>query len=121
MIYLIDDDESVRRGFELFLKSAGYNYKSMESGVDFLAQFKPDSGDLIILDLSLPGMNGCDILKKFEEACIHIPVIVVTSLDDPGSRELCRQYGVKAFLRKPVDGEALLDIINYNLLKKEST
>jgi FixJ family two-component response regulator len=121
MIYLIDDDDSVRCGFDLLLRSAGYIYISMESGKDFLSQFKPDSDDLIILDLSLPGMNGFDILKKFEDACIKIPVIVVTSFDDHGSRELCRQFGVKAFLRKPVDGEALLDIINYNLPQRKSS
>jgi FixJ family two-component response regulator len=114
MIYLIDDDKSVRRGFELFLKSAGMAYKSLESAEDFLKQFKPESGDLIVLDLSLPGMNGCDLLKKFDEQDIKIPVIVVTSFNEPVSRECCRKYGVKAFLRKPVDGEALMDLIKYH-------
>jgi FixJ family two-component response regulator len=115
MIYLIDDDKSVRRGFELLLKSAGMAYRSLESAEDFLSNFKPDSGDLIVLDISLPGMNGCDLLRKFDEADIHIPVIVVTSFDEKYSRESCRKYGVKAFLRKPVDGEALMDLIKYNI------
>jgi FixJ family two-component response regulator len=115
MIYLIDDDKSVRRGFELFLKSAGMAYKSLESGEDFLMQFKPGSGDLVVLDLSFPGMSGCALLKEFDETGIHIPVIVVTSFDEPASRDYCRKYGVKAFLRKPVDGEALIDLIKYNI------
>jgi FixJ family two-component response regulator len=115
MIYLIDDDKSVRRGFELFLKSAGMAYESIESAEDFLSRFNPGKGDLIILDISLPGMNGCDLLKRFNETAVHIPVVVVTSFDEPSSREACRKYGVKAFLRKPVDGEALIDIIKYNL------
>jgi YesN/AraC family two-component response regulator len=46
---------------------------------------------------------------------VHISVIVVTAFDDFPSRECCRQYGVKAYLRKPVDGEALKDMIKYNL------
>ena len=115
MIYLIDDDRSVIRGFEMFLKSAGYKYKSYEGADEFLSQFKPDSEDLLVLDLSLPGTNGCELLEKFALADIRLPVIIVTSLDDPASRETCRKYGVKAFLRKPVDGEALIDIIKYNL------
>jgi FixJ family two-component response regulator len=115
MIYLIDDDKSVRRGFELFLKSAGMDFRSIETAEDFLSQFKPGTGDLIVLDISLPGMNGCDLLKKFEESGIHIPVIVVTSFDELHSRESCRKYGVKAFLRKPVDGEALIDLIKYHV------
>jgi two-component system, LuxR family, response regulator FixJ len=115
MIYLIDDDLSVRRGFELFFKSADMEYKSLGTANDFLLQFSPVQGDLIILDLSLPDISGCDLLNKFEVAGISVPVIVVTSFDEPLSREACRKYGVKAFLRKPVDADALLDLIKYNI------
>lgn len=117
MIYLIDDDKSVRQEYGMFLKSAGFDYRSIESSVDFMPLFNPGQGDLIVLDLSLPGITGCDILKKFDAAGIRIPVIVVTSLDEPLRRESCRKYGVKAFLRKPVDVEALIDIVKYNLLQ----
>jgi CheY-like chemotaxis protein len=44
-----------------------------------------------------------------------MPVIVVTAFDEPHTREICTSYGVKAYLRKPVDGEALIDLIKYNL------
>jgi FixJ family two-component response regulator len=115
MIYLIDDDKSVRRGFGIFLKSAGYDYRSIESSDDFIPLFKPVPGDLIVLDLSIPGIGGCDLLEKLDESDIAIPVIVVTSVDEPQRRESCRKYGVKAYLRKPVDGEALIDIIKYTL------
>jgi two-component system, LuxR family, response regulator FixJ len=115
MIFLIDDDPSVRRGFEIFLKSAGYDYISFGSAEEFLLQFEPGKGDLVVLDLTLQGMNGTDLLEKFEENGIDIPVIIVTSSEDPGIRDRCRKYGVKAFLRKPVDGEALLDLIKYNI------
>jgi len=69
--------------------------------------------DTIVLDLNLPGIGGCDLLKKLDQDGIHFPVIVVTAFDDPQSRETCKQYGVKAYLRKPVDGEALIDMIKY--------
>ena len=115
MIYFIDDDESVRRGFGMFLKSAGLDHKSFESAEEFLSQWKPDSRDLLVLDMYLPGMNGCDLLKKFVTQSVHIPVIVITASEDQQNREYCREYGVKAYLRKPVDAEALLDIISYNM------
>jgi FixJ family two-component response regulator len=115
MIYLIDDDKSVRRGFEMFLKSAEMELLSFENAEDYLSAVKPQPKDILILDLHLPGMNGCDLLKKMNQDNIHIPVIVVTAFDDPASRECCRHYGVKAYLRKPVDGEALRDMIKYNL------
>jgi FixJ family two-component response regulator len=115
MIYLIDDDPSVRRGFEIFLKSSGDDYTSFETAEEFLAQYKPGFDDLLVLDLTLQGMTGYDLLKKLDQLDIKIPVIVVTSLEEPGTRESCRKYGVKAFLRKPIDGEALLDLIKYNI------
>jgi len=115
MIYLIDDDKSVRRGFEMFLKSAEMNVVSFANAEDFLSAVNPCETDVLILDLHLPGLNGCDLLKKMKQENIHIPVIVVTAFDDLPSRECCRQYGVKAYLRKPVDGEALKDMIMYNL------
>jgi FixJ family two-component response regulator len=120
MIYLIDDDKSVRRAFEIFLKSGGFDYKSFESADEFLTLSQPNTKNLLVLDLNLPGMSGIELLKKFKQEGTHIPVIVVTAFDDPESRELCRQYGVIAYLRKPVDGEALLDIIKYNLPSRKS-
>lgn len=114
MIYIIEDDKAIIRGFELFLKSAGMEFRSFESAVDFLTEYQPGLQDILILDLNLPGMMGCDLLEKFSEDGIHIPVIVVTAFDDAENRATCKQYDVKAYLRKPVDGEALIDIIKYH-------
>ena len=116
MIYIIEDDKSVISAFELFLESADMEFKSYCSAENFLSFFQPDANDMLILDLNLPGMNGCDLLKKFEHAGLKTPVIVVTAHDDPSSHESCRQYGVKAYLRKPVDGEALIKIIQKHLV-----
>jgi len=115
MIYLIDDDKSIRRGFEMFLKSAGLDLVSYDNAEDFLTTVKLQPKDMLILDLHLPGMNGCELLDKLKEQGIHLPVIVVTAFDEAESREACKKYGVKAFMRKPVDSEALLDIITYSM------
>ena len=112
MIYLIDDDKSVRRAFELFLRSAGLEFQSFESANKFISGFQPGAKDILILDLNLPGMSGYDLLKKFKQDGILIPVIVVTAFDEPQSRACCREYGVKEYLRKPVDGEDLVEIIH---------
>ncbi len=100
----------------MFLKSAGLDYQSFESAEKFLTQFKPESGDIVVLDMYLPGMSGCDLLKKFSQQNIKTPVIVITASDDQNNLAYCRSYGVKAYLRKPVDGETLLDIIKFNTL-----
>ncbi len=114
MVYLIDDDKSVRRGFELFLKSAGMGYKSFESADSFESVVEPDVNDTIILDLNLPGKSGCEFLQILREKKNDVQVVVVTAFDEPRTRKLCKDLGVKAYLRKPVDGEALIDIIKYN-------
>jgi FixJ family two-component response regulator len=111
MIYIIEDDKSVINAFELFLESAEMEFKSYESAEDFLSLVQPVTTDMLILDLNLPGMNGRELLKNFEHVGLKIPVIVVTAHDDLTNRESCGQYGVKAFLKKPVDGEALIEII----------
>jgi FixJ family two-component response regulator len=116
MISIIEDDLYVREAIETLLKSVGMKYQSFDSAEQFLSGFKPCLEDIIILDLNLPGMNGCDLLKEIKPDGIKIKMIVTTAFDDLVSRELCRQYGVKAFLRKPVDGEALIDLINFNMI-----
>jgi len=121
IIYIIDDDPNVRDGFTMLLNSAGYECTSFESAEEFLKNYKAGLKDLIILDMNLIGINGCTLLEKLEEMGLHLPVIVITAFDEPKYRECCREYGVLAFLRKPVDGEALLDIIKYNLEIQLST
>lgn len=115
MIYIIDDDLHVRRGFGILLKSAGYESKSFASAEEFLEQSKPGSGDLLILDYHMPGMNGCNLLEYFLEKKLHIPVIIITAFDDEISRACAKKYGALAYLRKPVDGEALIDLIKYSV------
>ena len=115
MIYIIDDDKSVRRSFEILLSSADFEYTSFESAEEFLKFFTPKKNDFLILDIHMPGMNGCDLLNTLKEKNIQIPVIIITAFDEAFSRECAKNYGVKAYLRKPIDGEALIDLIEYNI------
>ena len=121
MIYIVDDDPNVRDGFTMLFKSAGYECSCFESAEEFLKNYDPGVKDILILDMHLIGINGCTLLEKLDEKGMHLPVIVITAFDAPKYRECCREYGVLAYLRKPVDGEALLDIIKYNLEIQLST
>jgi len=121
MVYIVDDDQNVRDGFTILLRSSGYECRCFASAEEFLKNYKKQARDLLILDMHLIGINGCTLLEKLEEEGLHLPVIVITAFDEPKYRECCREYGVLAFLRKPVDGEALLDIIKYNLESQLST
>ena len=114
MIYIVEDDQSINRGFELFLESAGMEFRTFQNANDFLSACEPNEKDILILDLNLPKISGFDLLKKLDHKGLHIPVIVVTAFNDEHSRQICKQYGVKAYLRKPVDGEAIIDLIKFN-------
>ena len=115
MIYIIDDDESGRSALELLFESVDMKCMSFESVEEFLFRVKICRQDILILDLQMPGLNGTDLLTKFNYDNVHIPVIIVTAHDEPHNRELCRQYGVKAYLNKPIDGKMLIDLIKINL------
>ncbi len=116
MIHIIDDDPSVRRGLGMFLKSAELECTCHASAEEFLETGKLQGHDLLILDMHMPGMGGCDLLKHFTEKKMHIPVIIITAYDEQASRECAKNYGAVAYLRKPVDGEALIDLIKYSIL-----
>ena len=115
MIYIIDDDKSVRRSFELLLSAANYDYKSFEDAEEFLNGFEPNGKDFLILDIHMPGMNGCELLSTLKLKNIFVPVLVITAYDEPFSRECAKNYGVIAYLRKPIDGKSLIDLIRYNI------
>jgi FixJ family two-component response regulator len=115
MIYIIDDDKYVRRGFEVLFKSAGFECTSFGSAEAFLEVVHLSQIDIILLDMHMPGMNGCELLEQLERNKVFLPVIVVTAYDEPASRECAKKYGALAYLRKPVDSEALIDLIKYSM------
>ena len=115
MIYIIDDDQNVRDGFMMLLKSAGYKCSCFENAEDFLKDFHVETNDLLLLDIHLPGMNGNSLLEHLTKKGLHLPVIIVTAYDDQATRIAAKDYGARAYFRKPVDSEALIDAISFNI------
>ena len=114
MVYVIDDDESVRRALQRLLRSAGLDVKAFSSAEEFLQSGNLDEkGACIILDIRMPGLTGFDLQEKLASKGIRIPVITVSAFDDAATRERARKLGATAFFRKPVDGEALIDAIHW--------
>jgi two-component system, LuxR family, response regulator FixJ len=118
MIYFIDDDTSVLRGFQILLKSASLECCVFDSVEEFLCKWSRKEDDILILDIHLPGINGCDLLDYLEKRNLKIPVIIITAHDQPESRSSSDKYGVMAYLTKPVDSEILLEKINNHLINQ---
>ena len=119
MIHIIDDDKNVRDGFTILLQSAGFKSNAYENAENFLEYYNQNhNNDLIILDINLSGMSGCDLMEHLAKRDLHLPVIIITGYDEQATRISAKNYGALAYLRKPVDSEALLDLIKYNFAYK---
>lgn len=114
MVCLIEADKNIQLEYEMIVKSVGMEFVSFASVDMFLSSNNPHNTSLLVLDLSLPHLNGCELIQKFYPAYIHIPIIVVTNNYNPQILECCRLYGIKACLRKPVDTDVLIDLIKYH-------
>jgi FixJ family two-component response regulator len=113
MIYLIDDDESVRRALQRFLRSAGLDVKAFSSAKEFLESGNFGERACIVLDIQMRGLTGFELQEQLASRGISIPVITVSAFDDRETRERARKLGAAAFFRKPVDGQALIDAIHW--------
>ena len=113
MVYLIDDDESVRRALQRLLRSAGLDVKAFASAEEFLQSGNLSQGACIVLDIQMRGLTGFDLQEKLASKDIRIPTIAVSARDDAETRERARKLGAAAFFRKPVDGQALIDAIHW--------
>ena len=111
LVYVIDDDESMRRAFQLLFRSADFDVQAFCSGEEFLESTGLSEGSCIILDMRMPGMTGLELQKELASRKIRIPVIGVSAYDDAPTRDLARALGAVAFFRKPVDDQALIDAI----------
>jgi len=119
-VYLIDQDESVRKSFAGLLKSAGLRGSTFATVAEFLEEPKEAVDCCLLVDIRMAGMAGADFRRMLRERGIRMPVIAVSASDDTGVREEARQLGAVLFFRKPVDDQALLDAIWWALSRQES-
>jgi len=111
MIYVIDDDASVRKAFGRLLRSANLDAETFSSAEEFLSSPKQKENACIIIDIRMPGLSGFDLQQRLSAEGIKIPVIVISASDDVETRERARELGAIAFFRKPIDDQALLDAV----------
>ena len=111
MVYVIDDDESIRKSFSRLFRSANLNVQTFTSPDEFLTCPIQTKDACILLDIRMPGATGFDLQQKLSDAGILLPVIVVSASDDEQVRETARRLGAMSFFHKPVDDQALLDTI----------
>lgn len=108
-ILIVDDEESIRQTFEIFLNSAGYEYVRAVSTFDeAMEAITTVSYDLIISDIVLIGPCGTDLLKKLREAGIKCPIVMVTGFPNLESAAESVRHGAFDYIPKPVNKDTLL-------------
>lgn len=118
IVFVVDDDPSIRESLSLLLSSAGYGVKAFASARDFLeAERGTPVPACLVLDVKMPGLSGLDLQKELKSRNIIIPIIFITGHGDIPMSVQAMKKGAVDFLPKPFDDDDLLDAVKEALLK----
>ena len=107
-IYLVDDDDAVRRSAGFMLKTSGFAVEPFASGVEFLKEVEALAPGCILLDVRMPGMDGLEVQRALGERGITFPVIVLTGHGDVNVAVAAMKAGALDFIEKPFEKAVLL-------------
>ena len=110
-VFIVDDDNPVRRSLSRLLKAAGFSIKTFDSAQNFLDSYREEEVACLVLDVRMPKMNGLELQKILVESGAKIPIIFITAHENSESRERAMNAGAIAFLRKPFEEQLLLEAI----------
>jgi FixJ family two-component response regulator len=112
VVFVIDDDASVREGLKSLFESVGLHVELFPSGSDFLASQIPDVPSCLILDVRLPGMSGLEFQRELKRVNIRLPIVFVTGHGDIAMSVRAMKAGAVEFLTKPYRDQDLLDAVS---------
>jgi FixJ family two-component response regulator len=112
-IAVIDDDDRVLESLQNLLASCGYKAETYSSAELFLTSGALSRTSCIITDVEMRRMSGLGLLQHVRSGQSDIPVIMITGKPSENSETFYLDRGANGFFRKPIDGDALLTLINY--------
>jgi FixJ family two-component response regulator len=110
-VFVIDDDAEVRMSIQGLLRAAGLHSEAFETAEGFLRKEVSDGPSCLVLDVSLPGVDGLELQKKLADAGVLIPIIFITGHGDIPMTVKAIKSGAVEFLTKPFVDEDLLNAI----------
>jgi len=111
VIFVVDDDVSVRESLELLILCAGWQPETFESAEEFLERSRVDAPSCLVLDVTLPNLNGLDLQKRIIDRA-DMPIIFITGYGDVPTTVQAMKAGAVEFLTKPFDDDMLLNAIS---------
>lgn len=111
IVFVVDDDISVRESLELLLRHQGFAVETFISAQEFLARQPTLAPSCLVLDISLPGLNGLDLQKRVVQERHYMPIIFITGHGDIQMTVQAMKAGAVEFLTKPFGDDVLLNAI----------
>src|SRR6516164_5127186 len=111
IVFVIDDDPSVRRSTQFLVETAGFQVSSFASGEEFLRSRRPNVPACLVLDVRLPRLSGLDLQQALSKGGMQIPIIFITGHGDIPMTVQAMKAGAVEFLTKPFREQELLDAI----------
>ncbi len=111
VVFIVDDDISVRESLELLIRNENWNPQPFASAQDFLNHPRIFAPSCLVLDLSLPGLNGLELQKHLAAHGIDMPIIFTTGYGDIPKTVQAMKAGALEFLTKPLDNDTLVSAI----------
>jgi FixJ family two-component response regulator len=111
IVFVVDDDVSVRESLELLIKFSGWQPETFASAGEFLARTLTATPNCLVLDISLPDLNGLELQKLIASERNDMPIIFITGHGDVPMTVQAMKAGAVEFLTKPIDDNALLSAI----------
>jgi FixJ family two-component response regulator len=115
IVFVLDDDVSVRESLELLIRHAGWEPETFESAFQFLSRPRPHVPSCLVLDVSLPGASGLDLQDRLARDRTDMPIIVITGYGDIPITVRAMKAGAVEFLTKPLRDDLLLRAIQLAL------
>jgi FixJ family two-component response regulator len=113
IVFIVDDDVSVRESVESLIRCEGWQPETFESAQEFLTRPRPLVPSCLVLDVSLPGLNGLDLQKRVAVERAEMPIIFITGYGDVPMTVQAMKAGAVEFLTKPFGDEVLLRAIRH--------
>lgn len=113
IVFIVDDDVSVRESLELLIRSAGLQPEMFSTAQEFLAHTRAPVPCCLVLDVSLPGLNGLDLQERIGAKRAEMPIIFITGYGDVPMTVKAMKAGAQEFLTKPFGDEVLLSAIRH--------
>ena len=120
VVFVVDDDPSVRRSTERLLRSAGFKVQTYSSAGEFLGGHRSEGPACLVLDVRMPGLSGMDLQRELAQSGIHIPIIFITAHGDIPMSVRAMKAGAAEFFTKPFRGRSLLDAVRASIERDRS-